>query len=234
MKKSILAVATIAFMSCSAVAGERTKEESRNEFIGIGSGAVIGTAVGGPIGGVVGLLFGALIADDVNDNNRLETAQQALDKREKQLVVLNQQLEKERQQAQAQLVRMETQIEKVMESGEASVQFKTASYEIEDHYKPQLVQLAEGLKNNPRMIVHLSGHADRRGDSTYNQALSEQRAISVKKFLIENGVEAGQLFTQSHGESLPVIQQQSYEADFFDRRVVLRIEEGNGAMTAKH
>lgn len=45
------------------------------------------------------------------------------------------------------------------------------------------------------------GHTDGVGSAGYNQALSERRAASVKRWLVENGVDSARLRTQGRGKS---------------------------------
>ncbi|MEZ5765530.1 MAG: OmpA family protein [Xanthobacteraceae bacterium] len=48
----------------------------------------------------------------------------------------------------------------------------------------------------------LAGHTDAQGSENYNQDLSERRADSLKKYLMENyGIAAGDLVTVGYGES---------------------------------
>jgi outer membrane protein OmpA-like peptidoglycan-associated protein len=54
------------------------------------------------------------------------------------------------------------------------------------------------FKSDARLI--LSGHADRRGPDSYNQLLSERRAESVKRFLVEQGVPESSIDTQAFGK----------------------------------
>lgn len=53
---------------------------------------------------------------------------------------------------------------------------------------------------DPSAKLMLSGHADERGTSEYNQGLSERRAELVKQFLTDQGVSAVHLETQAFGE----------------------------------
>ena len=234
MKKTMIALLSTAVLSTSAMAEDFEQERQNNELIGLGSGVVVGTAVAGPLGGIVAGVIGVLIAEDVSNDKALESTTAKLQAREQQLIALNDKYEKDMAQARLQLVSMDTEIRTVMEEAESSIQFKTASYEVEEHFKPQLDLLSESLKNNNNMIVQLSGFADRRGDETYNQALSQQRVLSVKQYLVAQGVDEGQIRTLSFGESKPAAAQQSLESDFFDRRVVLRVEEGQQTMTASN
>ena len=52
--------------------------------------------------------------------------------------------------------------------------------------------------------ITVVGHTDRIGSDKYNQRLSEQRAASVKDYLVAKGVEPGNVRAEGMGESQPV------------------------------
>ena len=54
--------------------------------------------------------------------------------------------------------------------------------------------------------ITVIGHADRLGKKVANQALSERRAITVKRYLIKNGVDGAVIKTLGKGSSQPVKQ----------------------------
>jgi outer membrane protein OmpA-like peptidoglycan-associated protein len=56
------------------------------------------------------------------------------------------------------------------------------------------------LEYQPDAHLTLIGHADKRGESGYNKALSERRAEVARDFLIAQGVPADHLETEGHGE----------------------------------
>lgn len=56
------------------------------------------------------------------------------------------------------------------------------------------------LTVKPDAHLMLSGHADKRGPASYNQALSERRAELAKRFLIEQGVPEANLETHAYGK----------------------------------
>ena len=59
----------------------------------------------------------------------------------------------------------------------------------------------------------LEGHADERGTHEYNLALGEERALSVRRFLVSLGITESRLHTISYGEERPLVQgaeEQSY------------------------
>ena len=127
---------------------------------------------------------------------------------------------------------MSQAMQQVTPSLEANIQFKTASFIVEDHYKSQLDGLASELRKNPKLKIELSGFADQRGESTYNQVLSEQRAKAVKDYLVSQFVNDNQIITQSFGESELVSESDSFEDNFFDRRVLLKVSNKPVDMTA--
>lgn len=67
----------------------------------------------------------------------------------------------------------------------------------------QLAIVADVLKTNPNRKLTLSGHADALGSDSYNRNLSEKRAASVRRFLIQNGVTEAQIEIVAEGESRP-------------------------------
>ena len=56
------------------------------------------------------------------------------------------------------------------------------------------------IKNNSAFQVRIEGNCDPRGTREYNLALGERRAQSAKKYLVNLGVNTGQLTTISWGE----------------------------------
>ena len=83
------------------------------------------------------------------------------------------------------------------------------------------------------MSVHLSGFADRNGDEEANLALSDARVMQVKTLLINHGISENNINTQALGESSPIDTQQSYQNDFYDRRVQVQLKPNN-QLTAKN
>jgi OOP family OmpA-OmpF porin len=93
---------------------------------------------------------------------------------------------------------------------------------IKDKYHPMIENAVEVLRLNPELTIAIEGHTDSDGSDAYNQALSERRALSVKKALIAHGVNGSRLSTHGHGESQPVASNDSDEGRAYNRRVVYR------------
>lgn len=230
--RTAAAIALSAILSGHAVAGDTNKAKNHKEAIGLGSGILIGTAIGGPLGGMIGGIFGIMVADDVNDKIELTDSQARVSEQQQQLFALQQRYEEADARAAILMATMDRTLEQKLPEIESSIQFKTASAQLEQHYKTELDLLATTLRKNPSLTVKLSGYADQRGDSDYNQNLSELRALAVQNYLLEQGVLAKQVHTQSFGESNLVSTSNHFEDNFFDRRVSLKVSDNDAAMTA--
>lgn len=82
-----------------------------------------------------------------------------------------------------------------------------------------LLEKAAILKRNPALTLTLTGHADARGASAYNQRLSERRAAAVQRFLLEAGIEAERLTSEGRGEEMPAVEGSGEEVWRRNRRV---------------
>ena len=72
--------------------------------------------------------------------------------------------------------------------------------------QPKLDEIASGLKTDMRVNnVVITGYADRIGSTSYNLKLSEQRANSVKSYLIDHGIDASRMSAIGRGEENPVV-----------------------------
>jgi peptidoglycan-associated lipoprotein len=60
------------------------------------------------------------------------------------------------------------------------------------------------LKANPGLMIQIAGNCDNRGSDEYNLALGNRRAAAAQRYLINQGVSAGQISIVSYGEERPV------------------------------
>jgi type IX secretion system PorP/SprF family membrane protein len=81
-----------------------------------------------------------------------------------------------------------------------NVYFATNKWDIRTEARAELDNLAQILKDNPNLRIEVAGHADQRGSESYNQWLSNKRSVSVRDYLIKNGVSASQLEVKGYGE----------------------------------
>jgi len=87
----------------------------------------------------------------------------------------------------------------------ADVLFDFDQATIKKEAEPSLRNVATVLKANPGAAVAIEGHTDAKGAEAYNQTLSEQRAASVKQWLVTNAqVNGASIATRGWGKSKPV------------------------------
>jgi peptidoglycan-associated lipoprotein len=82
----------------------------------------------------------------------------------------------------------------------------------------RLSDIANCLKGQSTKLT-LAGHADERGTEEYNLQLSNRRAASVKRYLVDLGVQANRMETVGYGENRPVSTESSEDAWAQNRRV---------------
>lgn len=100
-----------------------------------------------------------------------------------------------------------------------SVYFDYRKDQIRPDQQKVLLRHAERLKAHPAVTVTLVGHCDDRGTAEFNKVLGARRAERVMHFLVEQGVAAERLRTQSLGEEQPVERGRGEAARARNRRV---------------
>jgi len=86
-----------------------------------------------------------------------------------------------------------------------------------------VMRQAEWLEDHKLFSITVEGHCDERGTREYNIALGERRADSVKKFLVQNGIDADRIDTISYGKERPAVIGNEGEAFAKNRRGVTAI-----------
>ena len=71
--------------------------------------------------------------------------------------------------------------------------------------------------------LQVRGHTDSTGSPEANQSLSERRAASIRAYMADRGVKAGDITTVGFGESQPLAREDNDEGRKFNRRVELVI-----------
>lgn len=66
-----------------------------------------------------------------------------------------------------------------------------------------LDELVKLLNDNPHVTIELSAHTDYKGSDAYNERLSQRRAESVVRYLIEHGIASDRLTPKGYGEGMP-------------------------------
>lgn len=96
----------------------------------------------------------------------------------------------------------------------------TAKWGLLPESNEQLQEVIDLLNEYPSMEIAIHGHTDSRGDNSYNQRLSENRAKSVYNYLVQKGsVAPNRLSYKGFGESKPVADNNTAEGRQINRRV---------------
>jgi len=105
-----------------------------------------------------------------------------------------------------------------IKAGLKRVHFEFDKYTIKESDIEILKSDAQWLKDHPGVNVRIEGHADERGETEYNLALGEKRAMSVKRYLQSLGVSGKRLSIISYGEEDPIDPSHNEEAWAKNRR----------------
>ncbi|HEY1774431.1 MAG TPA: peptidoglycan-associated lipoprotein Pal [Gammaproteobacteria bacterium] len=85
-----------------------------------------------------------------------------------------------------------------------TVYFDFDKSDIKPEFLDTLTAHAKYLVANPTQKIRIEGYTDERGTVEYNVALGDRRAQAVRRFMLFQGVNAGQITTVSYGEAHPV------------------------------
>ena len=163
--------------------------------IGKGKNAALGAVLGGTVGGVAGGVIGNKMDKQANDiKNALPGAE----------------------------------VERVGEGikitlSENMVNFAFNSAELTSSAKTNLDKLATVLINNPDTNINIYGHTDNKGTAQVNQKISENRANSVKNYLISKGIASSRMITMGRGFSEPIASNDTDAGRAQNRRVEFAI-----------
>jgi outer membrane protein OmpA-like peptidoglycan-associated protein len=106
-----------------------------------------------------------------------------------------------------------------------NIQFEFDSYKLLATSFDELDQLAAYALKYPRLLLQLSGHTDDIGGERYNKRLSENRAKTVAKYLLMQGVATERVEVAGYGKSKPLVYNDTDDARQINRRVEIRFSE---------
>lgn len=79
------------------------------------------------------------------------------------------------------------------------------------------------LNEYPYAKFHVEGHTDSSGSDAYNMKLSDARALSVKEYLVNHGIDEFRLSSKGYGESRPVASNATRAGRAQNRRVEINL-----------
>lgn len=104
--------------------------------------------------------------------------------------------------------------------------FVTGSAEIEARSNDLMTEIADVMLRNPQVqLVEIQGHTDNVGAADYNRQLSQERADSVRNWLINAGVEPARMEAKGYGPDRPLVPNLTPGNRARNRRVQFMIRE---------
>lgn len=101
----------------------------------------------------------------------------------------------------------------------ADVLFDTGKYNLQPVAREKLAKLSGIILAHPGLHLAVEGHTDSTGSADFNQKLSEQRAGTVRGFLLEQGLAPDSVTAQGFGATMPVADNSTAEGRQKNRRV---------------
>ena len=161
-------------------------------------GALIGAIGGGLAGGVVGTYM---------DNQRQD---------------LEKNLANEVQSGQARIEKLPGDVVRVTMTNQTA--FEIDSAQIKPGFRSTMDKLADVVVRYGKTSLTIVGHTDNVGSESYNQQLSQRRALSVAQYFESQRVDPLRLATAGKGESQPTANNATEAGRQANRRVEIYVE----------
>ena len=105
----------------------------------------------------------------------------------------------------------------------ADVLFATGKYDLQPLAREALAKFSGIVLAHPGLKMAVAGYTDSVGSDTYNLTLSENRANSVKAYLINEGIDPNSITSTGYGKSNPVASNDTASGRQQNRRVEIII-----------
>lgn len=100
-----------------------------------------------------------------------------------------------------------------------TIYFETNRAVIRERSFPILQTVAQVMRDFPDVTVEIQGHTDSRGGDEHNLRLSQERAESVRQYLIQQGIADGRMTARGYGEARPIDSNRTNAGRSANRRV---------------
>jgi outer membrane protein OmpA-like peptidoglycan-associated protein len=101
----------------------------------------------------------------------------------------------------------------------ADVLFDTGKYNLRDTAREKLARFSGIVLSYPELGIDVEGHTDSTGSDDFNQHLSEQRASTVREYLVSQGLSPEKITSKGLGKSMPVADNSTAAGRQKNRRV---------------
>jgi len=104
-----------------------------------------------------------------------------------------------------------------------NVFFDFDKYNLRPESYVELDRVVKFLNDYPNIEIEMSAHTDNKGADQYNFTLSDNRARSVREYILSKGVAVTRITSQGYGETKPVATNDTDEGRQLNRRVEFKI-----------
>jgi outer membrane protein OmpA-like peptidoglycan-associated protein len=101
--------------------------------------------------------------------------------------------------------------------------FETAKSRMKPEGMATIEKAAQLIASCPDKKFQIAGHTDSRASTAYNQALSERRAVQVRRALVAAGVAPSRLSAVGFGEAKPLASNETDEGMTLNRRIEITV-----------
>jgi OmpA-OmpF porin, OOP family len=104
-----------------------------------------------------------------------------------------------------------------------NVFFDFDKYDLRPESFVELDRVVGFLKEYPKVEIEMSAHTDSRGSDAYNITLSDNRAKSVREYILSKGIDPARISSKGYGETKPVASNDTDDGRQLNRRVEFMI-----------
>jgi outer membrane protein OmpA-like peptidoglycan-associated protein len=101
----------------------------------------------------------------------------------------------------------------------SDVLFDTGKYTLKEAAREKLARLSGIVISHPGLNLQVEGYTDSTGSDAFNQKLSEQRADTVREYLISQGLNPQTVTSTGYGKAYPVASNDTASGRAMNRRV---------------
>jgi len=101
--------------------------------------------------------------------------------------------------------------------------FDTNSAAVKAELRSEVKRIADVLSRYQRTVVRVEGHTDSSGSAPYNKNLSEQRADTIKKLFVKEGIHPGRIEIKAYGETRPIATNETESGRMQNRRIEIKV-----------
>jgi outer membrane protein OmpA-like peptidoglycan-associated protein len=101
----------------------------------------------------------------------------------------------------------------------SDVLFDTGQYTLRPAAREKLARVSGIVLAHPGLRLEVEGHTDSVGSEDFNQQLSEKRALSVRDFLVQQGISINSISARGFGKTMPVVSNDTAAGRQRNRRV---------------